>query len=417
MKYLLYICLLLNSALASEFQSFKSTQEAIEYFDDIKEQEELVFADLSDPSYVGAQALVKKLSLGHEKINPSIKSLPTPVVVILESPEDTAFAAGYNAKEDSFPLTIVISKDMLANSEQIEGVVAHELAHLYLKHGKEDEMKDKKRWSIEVDNECNPVSDETFKDITTWINSFSSIGLTKDEAFEYLPTPRSIDSAYSMILGTIMSLADNKSCDELVKAKTEWFNKTEESLDSNLLSYAFSDEAKKEVSNLSKKLIQEIKVCLKDEKPSTLLELLAKSLKKTPAQMSPFFDDLSENELKDYEEESKAFNSAPSMIEGLQAAIKMNYDRMDAIEKTLDVKALRLFSVEDEADTLAVKALHAMNKSPKGLNDYLLKNDENSCDVDSQEAPEYGNLQDNHHSGCWRAWRNHKLYQTLGSKT
>lgn len=408
---------LVNCALASEFQRFKNTQDAIEYFEDIKDEEELVFLDPNDPAYGIAQALVKKLSLAHGKINPFTNSLPIPVVVIVESPEDTAFAAGYNAKEDTFPLAVVISKDMLDNSEQIEGVMAHELAHLYLKHGKEDEMKDQKRWSIEVDNECNPVTDETFKDITTWINSFSSIGLTKEEAFEYLPTPRSIESAYSMIFGSLLSLADDKSCDELVKAKTEWFNKTEENLDSNILTYVFSDDAKKEVSNLSKKLIQEIKVCLKDEKPSTLLELLAKALKKTPAQMSPFFDDLSENELKDYEEESKAFNSAPSMIEGLQAAVKMNYDRMDAIEKTLDVKALRLFSVEDEADTLAVKALHAMNKSPQGLNDYLLKDNENSCDVDSQEAPEYGNLQDNHHSGCWRAWRNHKLYQTLGSKT
>ena len=97
-------------------------------------------------------------------------------------------------------------------------------------------------------------------------------------------------------------------------------------------------------------------------------------------------------------------------MKGLLAVVSEKQDAMRRIEVLGDVKSLRYYSYEEEADDMAVRVLAALDMDRDELSKLLLKIE---GDAGAQEClsllsqgqiPSYGVLSDAHHGTCFRIY-------------
>lgn len=409
----LYLTLILSSsAWSQDYKFFKTSEEAYSHLSSSEQdpgEEQFVISSHDDPKYELANELVQKVAQAHASLNPSLKQLPIPKIVLIESPRDYGSAGGQD-EDGSYPFLITLSKNILEDRELTVGIIAHELAHLYLKHGEEDE-ENSKRWSMVDDQECeSPFPENQMPKLKVWLESFRSIGLGKDEGFEHLPSPRKIELGYSSSLNALVSEASRISileCQKVKELHANWFKATEDSYDAASMSYEISSSQRQVLSTKSLMLSDALRNCFEGQPKIPFLELLSKGSGFSVSKLEEVANEMDFDETLRLLEEQDAYTKAPSMIDGLRAVVKINQDRMSKFETVINPKRLRFYSNEDEADELAVKILHHLNIPLSSYNKFLTQGE--TC----SSSPSYGTLQDPHHSGCWRVVRNNRILNSL----
>lgn len=372
-----------------------------------------VFVKSNDPAYKTAATILKSVVEAHVKLNPEYAKLPMPQLLLVKSPADTAEAAGFDPETKTFPFIVLISKEMLADPVALQGVLAHELAHIYLKHGKVKDSSNPSNWTYVDCGNSTPLSDENFDTVQTFIEATAKLGLTDNEAFLELPNTVSIDNGYLNFLDTLVNKYNDKVCLDAKETYEGWLKSSEEGLDAAHFTFNFSNETADKVRFFSTHLSKKLHDCLANKPHISYMDLARKSWDIKKADEAFILRSMSPKERERFNEDERVFNSQPNMADGLTELIRLNKNRVEESQAKIDMTKIRFHSQEDEADILAVKALKRINVSPNGLNDFLTKED--SCG-DLTNEPEYGTLLDSHHSDCWRAWRNTKLFSELSTQ-
>jgi hypothetical protein len=375
-----------------------------------------------------AKTILSALYDGFTKVNPelALKVGKMPQIIVLTIPNDLAFS--YNGVDEANaknPYLIVISENMLLDKEQAEGVLAHELSHAVIQHGDYDDEEGDSRWHYKnvAGKEERIVDPETISEIENWMTAFEYVGLIEDEKAGDLPATLAMDPDYSYLLGALVIKAGDQNVEECIDGYNLFVDRStflSARFDAMSSTFILSDEDKVVLDTEGQKLAVKLKHCYKEVKKEDK-EFSFEALMSYGLGMSlEGYQDLLSYEDDEgvslrYEQEKTTFNSYDNPVNGLMALMRKNKHEMQSVKKILDVDQLRFYSHEDEADISAVKILHAMGKTPRGLNNFLIKSIKSECNaiLENGEEPIYGIMLDDHHSSCWRKWRNNKLYESL----
>jgi hypothetical protein len=413
MKYFIIPFLMSMSFLsqAGNYQIFATKNDAINFLkaQQNKEDDEVIFSKLTDPAYKKAEAILKQTVEAHVLLDPTLKDLPIPQILLVDSPDATAESAGFNSKLNQATFAILMDKKFTNDPKAMQAVLAHELSHVYKLHGKSKDIRDQSRWSIQDSNgSSHPLNTVEYQKAFTWFLAQQRVGITRNDIFENLPSPELIDDAYTDVLEEFFTRYEDATCKQGKKLFDDWKTQTDQVLNQTYRRYDVPEKFHSAFIEWSKAVNEELSECLKYKKPIPYKDLLIQSWNIKPVDESIYFDQMNEIEKKNFEEDQTVFESDSNMFMGFSSLMKLNIDRLRTVESSLDMTRVRINSNEDEADILAIRALAKINVGPKSLNEFLTKDD--SCPAFGiSEEPEYGILIDPHHSDCWRAWRNQKL--------
>jgi len=413
MKYsfIVLLCVLCFSQQVQAFQYFKSKSDVEKHFNQIAPkylghlEGDLKVLELATQKSKMIEELVKILSdVYKNKFNLDFDGYPH--VIFFNS--GTPFAAAQNPvnKPNPFYLTFSSSFVDTTNDQEKRGIVAHELAHLFLQsqrlHDKTPERKYYQEkgeilFSELITHNKSAQSDVEFIKALSWFSGEYLESNLGGFPININSHPLNLENHLRFVL---QSSPENKICDESIKLYQE------------LIDNIYADEFLtihrniKNKNNLVKLVSFEesFSKCSKDLKASFLeLHLAVHQIEATEGELqSAFTSSLSPEALITVRTIINKFNQQKSgvgvaILESVKLARKLAKDRDPE-------KKLRVYTHEDHADEVAIQVLNKLGWSSIGLNTFITRGQ--SCG----EPISYGSLFNDHHNPCWRAKRN-SLYE------
>jgi hypothetical protein len=340
------------------------------------------------------------------------QDLPTPIVVLVDSPKPGAYALWDPDLGLSPNVFMIQTPTLTLGDDAIRGVIAHELAHHVLKHkwpGVSDKIE---IWydatkTVEHGFGFEQANDAAIKKtgktaqvygqstgdypLTQW-NGATRRGGTLDDFVGYVHVKAKATNA--------AACADADTAYEAMLAYADPYR------DRATNTLTMTPDQLTQLDSLSKTYIAKETTCtsvVKDGFFKVVGEALGISEADAREQATP--------------EEIAAADQSTSAFDALVRITK----KYDEYMTTNDYKNTRYFSFEEQADDTSIGVLKNLGFAADGITTYLKKGalDETAlakCNaLGTTNEPPYGIISDPHHSTCWRIWHTTKVVAFVSS--
>lgn len=436
----LFLCLSIwsrDTDIQYRIHSFDSWDAAIEGVLETTNNEfqRTQFIPPTDDNYIEINELLDRIYLSLEEIKGEL-SFPKPMLLLVNSPDSIANAGlgGFIEFIDSEKLItyvgniITISRNIPHHN--IPGLLAHEIGHIYEKSIKQNASIGHQREDFYYlnDNSRQPISEEHFILIRNWSIWRESLGNYRSNNTTDLILPmdtflRENDRRQyaRLLLGLIEQIIETNQCPHDLDDLRE-----ERDL-SLLLAVRYESQWGEErividedLRNSERALEQAINECVHLIEYKPLEDSLLDEYPDVPKEfLSNYYSNASDYERNAWERVQEIFNQSENSYEGLRNIMAYFYERVAEYEEELGNRLyqIRHNTSEDFADRIGIEILQNISIGANSLNQFLIRNiadTECMAQLDRNEEPAYGTLIINeHHSSCWRAWRNQNLWDHL----
>jgi len=379
--------------------------------------------DRSSNEYQEINKLIKKIHSGFLKAMPekNLNKNP-PHVMIVEDDLQRAYVYT-NPKTQRKPYLFMVHKGLLKiPSNQLEGIIAHELVHLYLQGYENGHRYPSKKYYLSdglfyFNNEINHNS-VLERNLELFNNAGGYIGMFDDEILGGIPMDFAQENAspYREIFYLLINAPQDDICTDAQnkhwKLKYDllhtYYDKT-----TGFLEFENLDN-KNMIKNQVKEVEFSLGQCLQGMKYDRL-EIYSFTYGLSKEMLSTILSNSKGIEKESLDETAYYYENMDT-ISAIFAVTRLMRERRSNLLPKLDFEKTRIYTEEDHADEIAVKVLFELGISPDGLNDFFIShNKDASCDYKNPSFPEpyYGRLSSIHHNDCWRAYRNNALYKKL----
>jgi hypothetical protein len=405
-----------KSTNIAHYKVFQTRDEAITWFKSAQGRGDNGLASdtpvaSSDPRYAAIDATVKDVWDGFvENFPDDTKDLPVPFVILINSQKAGAYAL-YDDALGASPNAFMIQTPSLAVGDiPLRGLIAHELTHHVLKHkwpGVEDKIEiwyDASKAAADgfgFQQANSPATHDTGKkaqlyglatgdfSATQW-NGVARPGSTIQSLVDALHQKAVATNAGPCGDADTASNALLTFADPLRDRATNTFNTTPDQLT--------------QLGTLSSAYVTKETACT-SVVTGTLFQFLATSNGTTEANIR---SQASQPEIDANDKATSAYDATLKLTAG--------YDQY--ITST-DLKNVRYYSFEEQADDVAVNLLAVIAFDKTGITKFLqqaILDDagRTECDKLVTSEPPYGIMSDPHHSTCWRIWHTSKLAASVG---
>ncbi len=442
MKLLLFAYTLLlfsNSSFAeSNFRFFETWEGAREFIieehtQDVKnsfKEENISFLDLAQDreTYGKVEKITDRLMASFRALYPEVVSENrNPRVLILNSEAFQASAfRGTNI--------IILSKKVVNRSdEEIQGIMAHELAHLLIQ-GEHFATK------FYISNPERVLFGEEIREnsqIREFVKTLKFRGPFFNEELAGIPVDGRIPETqlftWGQLLGYLLTKApDTEACQEAMSLRDKFFAKIKGNfLNADTETWDISQNEKNDVHLMSVTLEESLKSCLVGIRYS--YGELIEGVSGFPGELSLKMIEAAKISRASRRDEDVSLMSASERFDENLIRVSGLFEENDAVDVILSetsqfrlemredlglfpVSRIRFYTDEDFADEVATKVLYFMGYSPAGHNQLIgpiLRDEEFTCEEEEGVEPYYGSLNKGHHASCWRRFRNNRYYSKL----
>ncbi len=367
-----------------------------------------------------------------------------PRILIVQEEGVNAFAGFDERKEyNKAPWLFWVHSGVLDGTTpepQIEGLVAHELAHLVLRNMlPETRAKIRTYYRVPSGGEHGVFGAATPDDpaVRKHAGELRDLGALVGRASVFGPLPISSfeESEYDSMLQTLAKVSgqpgDSQACRTaqigLVRAK-DFYKKAVSVHD---LTLDLTDDESKQVETFTKSVADALRKCYANVRISLYeLKVRDRSTSEDAKAQMPRLLDPSTPEYKiaypllmrnDLEREIDSKSQGAATIERALAFVERAHQRITQLEAdtSLPIDELRVFDMEEDADDAAVRVLRASGEDPRGITQLFLGqlDDGGACKrtIDNGDVPRYGRFIDVHNATCWRAFHTTDLAKALDS--
>lgn len=368
-------------------------------------------------------------------LSPYYKNIPPrPVVVLTDM--DAMLPLRIDGEMRSSNI-LYIRKDS-ANSSSLRGVIAHEISHYILDHGKEDQeeeietVKSITTTNIGESIICSTIEGyktgipEGLKEVVDFMLSKSMLieEDTRDVPFDI---QYDTDLTEALMTSSIFGKYDEKQpCQKASDLRDTIAVDIYAKYCSlrGIQECRIPEKVKGDLVQLTEEFKKEATLCLENENTYFQNKLKEKIGDDTFRMLSSFYES---NDYSSFSRPRRAkftieqlfSNNNPMRI--LMNIYSHEKDSIDKDFKELGIlkEDLRLLTSEDEADMLAQVILDDevpnINSFAVSRLQYMTDEEKSYCQekVSRREMPNYGFISDTHHSQCWRYWRSRKLKNEL----
>ena len=333
-----------------------------------------------------------------------------PELVIVEDPSINAFVQG-DGEKAAFAVMVHTGIMDVATDEELVSIVMHELTHAIYLHVV-PEVKERVRIHY-MAAEAEPFGFEQADDamvkssMADWRALASDIGPLDAAALGGYPWPVGNGTLYR----TFKFVTDIWAEQHADACATPMANLAE--LTGDIYTYYSAIDQMLRITGVEQSLYDAQNaalVALRDQCMPDLADsyitIMADLNQKTEEEMRAILDDSDE-----------ALVDGKHFIEAIASLISDRRAKMRAIEADFQTATgvawnrVRHYTAEEEADDSTIPVLTAMGRDPAGIGPGLLlletEPTQSECTelLTAEAAPPYGaNLQDDHHSNCWRIW-------------
>lgn len=379
----------------------------------------------TDPRYTQLETYLRKIWAGFKLVYPSnVNDMPVPEIVIIEDSTKGAFALSDNDNQ-IIPWIFVVHSGFLENTTDVEamGVIAHELAHIVLQHLiPENKFKMQKYYLANSIEEPLGFLQKNNIELKIRAQRMSDIMKNMIGLF-YAAEPAGIpvdifgDANYTNLLISLLRKHqnDNAFCKKAAAGYLAARNFVFAHFDDLSQQVNLSTEQLNDLNSNFFQINKNLSNCSNER--STLEELLKRTFK--------ISDEVLKNDIKanNYDaSDFQLFNQQSNIFVGLLAVIKEKQIELQALDKKVDLKNLRFYSHEEQADEASIMVMRAINEPPSGQFDFLLKSlskeNQHKCieTIKSGKVPYYGSISDTHHSPCYRIYHSKRFIDYLDKR-
>lgn len=331
--------------------------------------------------------------------------VPTPIVILIESPKPGAYAV-FDPELGLAPNVFMIQTPTLALEEDaVRGVIAHELAHHVLKHkwpGKEDEIE---KWYDATSTVKDGLGFQQANDsgVKTTGKRAQIYGLSTGDyplaQWNGATRPSGSLDDFVGYLHVKAKATNAAACADSDAAYIALLDFTDPLRDRATSTLEPTPDELTKIDTLSKDYIQKETTCASVVKGS-FFALVGEALGISEAEARSSASDA----------ELEANDAASSPFDALVRLTK----KYDDYLVTTDLKNVRYYSFEEQADDTSIGVLKALGFASDGITKYLRQGalDETGrarCNSFQENEPPYGIISDPHHSTCWRIWHTQKM--------
>lgn len=373
----------------------------------------------SDERYARAEKAIEEVFAQFKKLFPErlSKFAVTPVVLVQDDEPNAYAVSAAAAGEQLIPYLFVINTALLdagLGDDAIYGIVAHELAHLLLRHASSDQAENLQKTYRVQGSETNVLGFQQrnnlalAQDLKLWTAQAQDVGPI---SLPLTDLPLAVTAGFDLVRALdhlIENFSANDDCRKSLQMKHGLFRLTYiRDFDQFNMKFVISEKKNAlglTLASAGQDLRQEIKKCAANKK-ITLRELYSGFIGRDVAVMLELASDYQK---KMFARDEEVFNSAKNGFEGLFSLVKMKRTDMRAVEKKYDLKTVRIYGSEEEADDASVQVMDMLGRDPAGIAKFFagLLSDEQkkSCleTIKSGQSPSYGELTFPHHTHCYR---------------
>lgn len=365
-----------------------------------------------------------------------------PRVLMVDEDGVNAFA-GFDERPqyDKAPWLFWVHRGVLDGSTpgpEVEGLVAHELAHLVLRNMlPETRAKIRTFYRVPAGREHGVFGAATPDDpaVRRHAGELRTLGAMVGRAsvFGALPISAFEESEYDSLLKTLAKQNTQPPDPDACKASEDALRRAKDfykkSVTVHDLTLELTQEQMDQLATFSESTVGLLTRCYGNIRAS-LYELKVRDRSTSPeaqAQMPKLLDPstaeyraayalLMDNDLERTIDEKSA--SRPT-IERLIEVVQTAHRRIDELEADprFPIDELRVFDMEEDADDAAVRVMRAAGDDPTGISRLFLGQlgDGGACEraLDAGKEPRYGRFIDVHNATCWRAFHTRDFAKAL----
>ena len=321
---------------------------------------------------------------------------------------------------------------------ELEGLIAHELAHLVLRNMlPETRAKIRKYYRVPGGREHGVFGAATPDDpaVRKHAGELRSLGDLVGRASEFGPLPISAfeQSDYDSLLQTLSKQQGQSPDRDACATATDGLRRAKDFYKSSVsihdLTLELTADETKQLATFSQSIADALRRCYANIRVS-LFELKVRDRSKTPeaqAEMPKLLDPTTAEHKaayallmkNDFERDIDTKDSSRPTIDRVIEVVQTAHQRITQLEAdtTLPIDELRVFDMEEDADDAAVRVMRAAGDSPSGIIQLFLGqlDDGGACKrkIDGGGIPRYGRFIDVHNATCWRAFHTGELAKAI----
>jgi hypothetical protein len=404
------------------YKMFATHADALGWFEGIAKRYQLDGKPLptTDPNYDPLEKELEVIWKSFTELFPrDTEGLTKPPFIVLTDSQDVNAFAIYDPELAISPHVFIVnvgiftSKNGRANTTQIRGLIAHELAHHVLKHQWPDNREKVQKWYSVDKAAADGFGWQQKDDPTLRKTGVAFVTATTDTGdsplVEWNGVPR-LGGILSKTLTYVHRDArarepEKCSASELAYEALEIYLK---SVTDTLQTLSLTAAVKKRIDELTRAYVEKELAC-GGSSTDTLWKSLAEQYQTTEA---AFKAQLAKTTT------ATIIDNARSPTDAVFSLVK----RYDQSTVSLgDVSKLRYYSTEEEADDVSINVLFRAGYDANGTASLLedIGRDDawaKACKAASDAGePSYGPLSDDHHHACWRIWHSKQLIKYLST--
>jgi hypothetical protein len=394
---------------------FSCPQDALDWAEKIRQRlaqetgaKKFDILPLTDRRYAVLQSYVHELWQAFTEIFPEeTRNLNEPPVVLIDTEVVNAYVAQYMLEPNKIAHAIVVLTSLLdkaggvENKDPITGVIGHELAHSVFKHLLPQFQKRINKFYVAENVRLGFQAEREAglnKQMADYLENATAIGDLTYGEFLDLPSPglsKPVFGRFWLQMRKELS-AETPSCTTANQSLESW----QKLVPASSFENAFSVLSKQLpfLADASARLIQDEKACYEGRKKG-FVDLFAATLgmESSVLTSSPEVSEL-----------AKLFDGATDSIEGLRAITAPSRKEMVAVEKSLNMKTIGYFAMEEHADDISLLVHRHLKRNPEAIADFfklfITKEDRERCDLVMKTGalPPLGAYTDPHRAPCYR---------------
>jgi hypothetical protein len=390
--------------------------------------------------------LVGRIFEGFRKVFPSETAgmNKPPRIIAVKTDGINAFAGFDERKEvNKAPWIFWVHQPTIDSTKpdaELEGLYAHELAHLILRNMlPETRSKIRTHYRVIGRREKGVIGavepdDDTVRGRAEDLRALGSL-VGREAVFGALPVSAFEDNEYQSMLATLAKdrrqAADLQACQTADNGVARVKDYYRDNVSVHDLTLELTPTQTKELTTLAGTTSDALRRCYANVKKS-LLELKIEDrsvsvlVNGEPASRETLLDPTTQEHrlvysvlMKNDVERDLDKKTDLTTIERLLQVVGKLHRRVADLDddRSLPIDELRVFDLEEDADDAAVRILRAIGDDPQGAARLFMGQlpDPASCarDIEDGKIPRYGRFIDPHNATCWRAFHSIDLANTL----
>ena len=369
----------------------------------------------SDPRFVRMRDLLERGWASYAEQRPVGELDRAPELVVIDDPSVNAFVA-FDKTDGKIGWTVMVQTGLLdldASEPAILGVVMHELTHAVDRHVLPD-AGDRFRIHYQVEpGEAEPLGFEQNDQpvaraaISAWRKLGEEAGPYPLAELNGVPTGS--ESLMTRVFNAVLQRAVAPTRRPAPR-RSSWSARSARSSASGRrrsmdCSRPLDDAERAELDRLSSDFLAALRDPCLAGSTLDLFPLIAELFNVTIEEVRAEFDPADEELIRGRPSSIKSRSSPP-----IATARMREVEAMLVADTGLDTSSLRYYSTEEAADDSTVPVLAGMDLPPDALGEFMLAmlpaDAQAGCTeiLGREEVPPYGDLIDEHHAFCWRAY-------------